>query len=157
MIANFQPSLWSKPVLEIISAIGSLLAGSATCAGLWVAYTVHKNQKLLAQRQLIIPLWDYMSSLRKFDPLLPITGDAIKIVNTLELVAICCEGEMIDEKVILRTFTDQFINHYESIKSCPAIPGLNINGEKLLLENLSAVQFYRKLDNIRVNARRLTP
>ena len=56
-----------KELQDFISAFGSILSGLAAMIGIYVAYTVYKNQKLLAQRQLILPLWEYMSSLTKFD------------------------------------------------------------------------------------------
>ncbi|MBD8625544.1 hypothetical protein IFT64_01185 [Oxalobacteraceae sp. CFBP 8753] len=142
---------------QLISATGSLMSGLATIAAVYVAYWVHRSQKILSQRQLIVPLWDHISSLRKFDPSNPIAEDAVKIVNALELVAICCEGKMIDEKVILRTFNEQFLGHYESIKKCNLIPGLGIDGEQLLLENRATIEYYRKLDSIRLSANRITP
>jgi hypothetical protein len=144
-------------IQDLISSTGALLSGVAAIAAIFVAYKVHKSQKQLSQRQLIVPLWDHISSLRKFDPNNPVTEDAVKIVNTLELVAICCEGGMIDEKVILRTFNDQFLGHYESIKKCTLIPGRNIDGEQLLLENLATVEYYIKLDTARLAQRRITP
>lgn len=137
-------------MLEIITAVGALFSGAAASVGIFVAYKVHKNQQLLSQRQLLLPLWDHMATLSKIDPVAPITPDVIKVVNTLELVALCCEGGMIDEKVILRTFREQFMEHYESITNCTNIPGLHINGKSLLKENRSATQFYRKLENQRL-------
>lgn len=146
-----------KVIQEFITAAGALMSGIAATAAICVAYWVHRSQKLLSQRQLIVPLWDHISGLRKFDPNNPVAEDAVKIVNALELVAICCEGKMIDEKVILRTFNEQFLSHYESIKKCNLIPGLEIDGKKLLLENRATIEYYRKLDNIRLGAGRIEP
>lgn len=146
-----------KTTQELISAVGSLMSGVAAIAAIYVAYWVHRSQKILSQRQLIVPLWDHISGLRKFDPNSPVTEDAVKIVNALELVAICCEGKMIDEQVILRTFNQQFLNHYESIKKCNSIPGLGIDGEQLLLENRATIEYYRKLDTLRLRAGRISP
>lgn len=85
-------------ITAISAAAGAVLSGVATTIAILVAYKVHQNQKLLSQRQLLLPLWDYMATLSKIDSNKPITPDVIKVVNTLELVAICCEGGMIDEK-----------------------------------------------------------
>lgn len=86
-------------ITAISAAAGAVLSGVATTIAIIVAYKVHQNQKLLSQRQLLLPLWDYMATLSKIDSNTPVTPDVIKVVNTLELVALCCEGGMIDEKL----------------------------------------------------------
>ena len=140
-----------------MSAVGSLASGVAAIVGIYVAYKVHANQKLLAQRQLLLPLWEHMSALRRVDPTAPIVPDIINTVNTLELVALCCEGGMVDEKVILRTFRDQFILHYEDVENCPTMPSLGKDGRKLLYENRAAVSFYMKLHDARLSQDRINP
>ncbi len=132
--------------INIVAAIGAFLSGISTLAGIFIAYKVHSNQKLLAQRQLILPLWEYISTLNKIDHKNPITPDVVKTVNTLELVAICCEGGMIDESVIRRTFKDQFMDHYTSIEKCTSLPGLSTDGKELLKQNKAAVLFYNSLN-----------
>jgi hypothetical protein len=144
-------------LLEIISTIGTLLSGVAAVIGINVAYKVHQNQKLLSQRQLLLPLWEYMSTLSKIDPRNPVTPDVVKVANTLELVALCCEGGMIDEKVIRRTFKDQFMEHYESIEKCASLPGLLIDGKELLKQNKAAIQFFNSLNVERLSQDRIQP
>lgn len=141
--------------INTIAAIGAFLSGLATLAGIFVAYKVHENQKLLTQRQLLLPLWDYMSTLSKIDPKNPITPDVIKVVNTLELVALCCEGGMIDEMIIRRTFKDQFMEHYSTIEKCASLPGTNFDGKDLLKQNRAAVQFFNSLHSELLNQDRV--
>ncbi|MCG3767882.1 DUF4760 domain-containing protein [Vibrio cincinnatiensis] len=142
-------------MLEIITAIGAVLSGFAASAGIFVAYKVHQNQKLLSQRQLLLPLWDHMATLSEIAHKKPITSDVIKVVNTLELVALCCEGGMIDEQVIRRTFKEQFMQHFESIERCNELPGLSCDGRGLLRENKAASQFYAKLNNENMSSDRM--
>lgn len=134
--------------IAAVSAAGAVLSGVATGVAVFVAYKVHQNQKLLAQRQLLLPLWEHMASLRKIDPKKPVIPDVIKVVNTLELVALCCEGGMIDEQIIRRTFKDQFIMHFKSVEKCPEMEGLG-DGESLLKQNRAAEQLYDALDRER--------
>lgn len=141
--------------MEFLAAIGSILSGIATTIAIVVAYKVHQNQKLLSQRQLLLPLWEHMSTLHKIDTKNPITPDIIKVVNTLELVALCCEGGMIDESVIRRTFRDQFIMHYDEVKKCQTIPGLSVDGESLLKQNKAATEFYHLLEKERLSQDRI--
>lgn len=142
-------------ILEIISSIGTLLSGVAAVIGINVVYKVHQNQKLLSQRQLLLPLWEYMSTLSKINPKNPVTPDVVKVANTLELVALCCEGGMIDEKVIRRTFKDQFMEHYEAVEKCASLPGLSIDGKELLKQNKAAVQFFNSLNAERLSQDRI--
>lgn len=136
----------TNSITSIASSIGAILSGIATTIAIIVAYRVHKNQKLLAQRQLLLPLWDHMATLSKIDHDKPVSPEVIKVVNTLELVALCCEGGMIDESVIRRTFKEQFMMHYEDVKKCRVIPGLSEDGETLLKRNRAATQFYISLE-----------
>ncbi|MRR56823.1 MAG: DUF4760 domain-containing protein [Deltaproteobacteria bacterium] len=144
-----------RSFVEMASAAGAVMSGIATSIAIYVAYKVHNSQKLLSQRQILLPLWDYMATLSKIDSSNPITPDVIKVVNTLELVALCCEGGMIDEKVIRRTFKDQFILHYDDVKRCRSIPGLSVDGEGLLRQNKAATEFYQSLESERLSQDRV--
>ncbi|MGR5312560.1 DUF4760 domain-containing protein [Photobacterium damselae] len=130
-------------MLGAVSTAFSVIAVIITAI---IAWLVFQGQKKLSQRQLIIPLWKYLSNIREIDPEKPIASDVINLVNTLELVAICCEGGMVDEDVIRRTFSDGFIHHSDAIlKINSNIQGLGKDGKTIFKENKSAYQFYRKL------------
>ncbi|MDD4962727.1 MAG: hypothetical protein PHI11_02280 [Gallionella sp.] len=139
-------------ISTIVSAIAGLISAVAASLGIWIAYHVHRNQQLLSQRQLLVPLWEYISTLNAIDPEKPVIPDIIKAVNTLELVALCCEGEMVDESVIKRTFRHDFITLYRSISSCKKLPGLEKSGDDLLLEARAASSFYEKLKREHLNS-----
>lgn len=141
----------STTYLEVITTFGVLLSGLGTCFAIWVAHSIHKNQQSRSQRQLLIPLWDYISTLSAINSDNPVTPDVIKVINTLELIALCCEGKMVDEAVIKRTFKAPFMAHYESIKSCKTLNGINKSGQDLLNENLATRQLYNKWDNERIS------
>lgn len=141
--------------VDSIAAAGAVLSSFATIIAIFVAYKVHENQKLLSQRQLLLPLWNHMATLSKINSDTPVAPDVIKVVNTLELVALCCEGGMIDEKVIRRTFKDQFIMHYDDVKRCRSIPGLSVDGEGLLKQNRAATEFYNSLESERLSQDRV--
>ncbi|QHF50515.1 hypothetical protein [Pseudomonas sp. S49] len=145
----------TNTTIAIVSAVGAFLSGTATAAAVYLSYHVQKNQKLLSQRQLLLPLWDHMASLSDINPDEPVVPDIIKVVNTLELVALCCEGGMVDKAVIMRTFRDQYMKHFEQIKRCKNLPLLNIDGEALLQQNRAAVVFYTHLNDERLNQDRI--
>jgi hypothetical protein len=112
---------------------------------------IHENQTLLSQRQLLIPLWSYMSTLSHIKPDDPVEPDVLKLVNTLELVAISCEGGMVDTKVIKRTFRTLYMQFYEEIAAIKMLRGRGISGTALLNENPAAMKFYRELQSEHIN------
>lgn len=130
----------------IVTGIGTALSAIAMGITIYTSLKIHKSQQLLSQRQLLLPLWQYISDLDSVDPKNPITNDVIKLVNTLELVALCCEAGIIDDKIIRRTFRDEFMNHFLSIKQCTNIPGMGISGEQLLRQNRATLKFFNELD-----------
>jgi hypothetical protein len=116
---------------------------------------IHENQMLLSQRQLLIPLWTHMSVLRHINPDNPIEPDVLQLVNTLELVAVSCEGGMVDAQVIKRVFRDLFMQFYEEINAVKMLPGRKISGPQLLNENRAAMKFYRELQDEHINRDKL--
>lgn len=141
---------------QMLGAISTALSVIAVIITAIIAWLVFQGQKKLSQRQLIIPLWKYLSNIREIDPKKPIASDVINLVNTLELVAICCEGGMVDEEVIKRTFSDGFIHHSEAIlRINNNIQGLGKDGKTIFKENKSAYQFYTKLTDEYYSANKL--
>lgn len=158
----------------ILSALGTVASAVVAIIGLSISVFIYRNQKiltkqindsqillttkindsqqLLAQRQLIVPLWSYIADLNEIDPQHPVTPDVVKAVNTLELVALCCEGGMIDEKIIKRTFSDNYMSMYRALESCNSIPGLSKSGKQLLLDSKATSLFYEKLKSEHLNS-----
>lgn len=138
---------------EVWSAIGAGVAGVAALASVYVAWRairvsrdVADTQVKLSQRQLLLPLWQYMAELKNVDPTKPVVPDVVKVVNTLELVALCVEGEMVDGQIIRRTFRDGFVTHFDQVKACGPLPNMNgKTGMDLLRENRAALSLYERL------------
>ncbi len=143
--------------VDTISAVGGAVSGIGTAAAVFVSWMVYRGQRLLTQRQMLIPLWEYMSSLNEVNPQQAITPDVLKVVNTLELVALSCEGGMVDPAVIRRTFRNIFMKLYEQVDRCGEVPGLGKTGRDLLKENPAAMTFYQQLLNEHLNRDRLKP
>ncbi|EBI5511318.1 TPA: hypothetical protein KIA93_004429 [Salmonella enterica] len=141
--------------LETIVKIAAVCASIAALGNLVTAIFSYlatrkttKNQRELTQRQIILPLWNYISALSKINSQQPVMPDVIKNINALELVALCCEANIVDEKIIIRTFSEQFIQHFEDIKKCHNI-GDGRNGDDIIKENRAAEQFYDRLNEAR--------
>lgn len=110
------------------------------------ASTIHEEQQKLSQRQLLVPLWQYMMSMKPIKPHDLVQPDVLLAINALELVALCCEGKMIDELVIKRTFRQIFIQQYEAIEDCGSMEYFDgKTGKQILHENPATQAFYRKL------------
>ncbi len=108
---------------------------------------IHKIEKLLAQRQFIVPLWQQTSTLASIDPETPKTDDVVKALNVLELVAVCYEGEMVDKQVMKRIFAENFMNLFRQIRKCQKkIPGLNKDGDELLNQCPAVKQLFEELE-----------
>lgn len=143
--------------VEIVTLISGGLSALALIGTVFVTWRVANTQKLLTQRQLLIPLWEYMSKLNDIDPNPSVVkGKQVQeTVNTLELVALCCEGGMVDESVIKRTFREPFILLYDVVAALPEMPDLRKSGRQLLNENPSAMTFHGKLMKEKQNAGKL--
>ncbi|WP_373225773.1 hypothetical protein [Enterobacter cloacae complex sp. ESBL7] len=147
--------------LESVVKVAAICASVAALGNLATAVFSYlatrkttKNQRELTQRQIILPLWDHISALSKINPQNPVTVDVVKNINALELVALCCEADIVDEKVIFRTFSEQFIQHFEDIKSCQDV-GDGRSGTSLIKENRAAEEFYDRLNEARKSTGRI--
>lgn len=133
--------------VEELVSISTILSGIAALVAVVVAYIVFIGERRMGQRQLIIPLWDYLIGINEIDVKDPILTDVIKTANTLELIGICYLRKIVDKKIIDNTFKDQFRHHYEQVEKCPEIDfgaGQKKDGIKILDENPSAKKLYKK-------------
>lgn len=146
-MSESQIALLVSAVSAVAAVASAIFAHSATKT----ASSVHESQKLLSQRQFLAQLWQYMAALKKINPAAPIVPDVVAVVNTLELVALCCEAGMVDEALIKRTFWDGYIEHYEQIEQVPLMPSLGTTGRQLLNENPAAQGFYQKLKTAKIS------
>lgn len=137
---------------NLLSAIGSCGQVLAGVAGVVTSVLIYRSQHRREQKVLIVPLWEHMSKICNIDPKNPCEPDVISAVNTMELIALCCEGGMVDEKVIKRTFREGYIETCDQIKGISNLKSRGISGEDLLKENKALFRFYVKLqeeENVR--------
>lgn len=135
---------------SIIVSIFQAVAASASAYTAWLVYQFMKeqsaNQRLLAQRQVLVSLWQYIAALNDINPAQPITPDVVKAANTLNLIAVSCESGIVDKLLIKRVFEDTYLELYDKIEQCGALPGMNNkDGKAVLRENLAAQKFYGEL------------
>ena len=81
-----------------------------------------------------MPLWNNLQGLNDIDPSDPVWLDVIQAVNILELIAICWEGQLIDENIIRRMYGRLYIDIYHKIEDCKNPPeSVSKNGKEMLL------------------------
>lgn len=163
--------------LNVIIAVCTVVSSLAAVSAIWVSLSLHsrqsalseklsrdhdalaqringeqiemqKMQTLLTQRQLLIPIWDIIGKLRRIDHANINWDEVTQSANTLELIALCWEGQLIDERLIRRTFRDTFITLWREIGQCnsnSAMPHGQKNGPQLQQENKAAARLYRIL------------
>lgn len=107
---------------EIIVGAGTFLATAFAGYATWRAASIARTQKELAQRQSIFQLWDRIAGLRPIDPENIVPMHVHNALATMELIALCCEGGMVDATVIKRTFADRYIELRDWIMACGRIP-----------------------------------
>jgi hypothetical protein len=112
----------------------------------------HAEQRRYEQRSQLLPIWRYLSNLSEINSETA-TTEIVKTVNTLELVAVCTEAEIIDEVVVFRTFRDKFIKLYEAVISYGELEGYpgEVTGRKLLADSPAATQLFLRLIDERNN------
>ena len=141
----------TKETADFLTATGTVLSGLATTVAVVVSWNVYQGQRLLSQRQLLIPLWEYMTAVRNLNPSDPATPQVLKAANTLELIALSVEGRMVDPAVIKRTFADVYLSVYRQITEIKGLPkmtnstGNPLSGAELLDDYPAASKYYEEL------------
>ena len=141
------------------AAISIILALAAVVVTVWtqmqqrqLARTLHAQQTLLQQRQLLLPMWEYLDRTSFINTAAPVWEDVRKTANTLELVAVCWEGRLIDPDVIRRIFADTFIELYETVEQCQNPPSnFPLDGRALLRRSPATQRLYDELRQERIN------
>jgi hypothetical protein len=132
--------------LETWVAVSTIIAGIAATVGIIVTIVINNGQNRASKRQLIIPLWEYMSNLREIDSENPITADVIQVANSLELIATLCLNNVVDKEIVMKSFKEQYISHYNNIHNCSKLRGFdNKTGLDILNENPHIQKFYNQL------------
>lgn len=115
-------------------------------------------QKQLAQRQFIIQLWDRMAAIQPIKAEDPAPAQVHNATSTMELIALCCEGGMIDVAIIKRTYADNYIRLYDMVEACGPIKNMEgKTGKQLLHENPAAMAFYHELKQEKMRRGQLQP
>ena len=127
-----------KDVWDVITSVGTglavLVAAIATLVSVRVARSVSLQQAKLQQRQFAAELFDFLVKTVHINPDSPVEPDVVQMVNTLELISVSVEAEMVDAAVIRRIFRSTFLELVREIEQVRRMPGLNKSGPDLLAQ-----------------------
>ena len=142
----------------IIEAIATSISALIAALAIYQTVRLQKRQMLLEQRQFLLPLWTQLQGLNEIDPQKPVWEDVIKAVNILELVAISWEGQLIDENIIRRMYSQLYIEMFDNIMDCKN-PPINISkdGRQMLYASPSAISLYKLLKTEYTEKGKLNP
>lgn len=113
---------------------------------------IHEQQQALTQRQLFIPLFEQVKGLHTINSNKPVWTHIINAVNVLDLLAVCWEGQLVDEKIILRSYREIFIRTYNEIQKCTNPPETVLkDGAAMLNDSRSATSLYKYLMEEHIN------
>jgi len=140
---------------EGISVLSSVVSAIVAIASFALASMVYRHSRRIAemedgrqsaalqlqQRQLIVPLWEYLSKTEAIAPENPNERAVVDSVNVLELVALCYESQAIEQAMIKRTFRDKYLSIYREIEALPKM-GSGKSGRDYIHENRACQAFY---------------
>jgi hypothetical protein len=136
-----------SPDWHAIEAVATGLAALISATALYLTAKLHEEVQKSGRRKLLVPLWTYISDADELDPGDPIFEHMRRVSNTLELVAVCVEGKMVDGDVVRRVFELQFIKLYQQLEQCPKPVGdpRFVSGKDLLSRSPATRLLYFEL------------
>ncbi len=144
-------------IWQAIQAIAESAAAIIAAIAIYKTVNLQKRQLLLEQRQFLFPLWNQLKGLREINPRNPVWTDVTEAVNTLELVAVAWEGQLIDENIIRRMYRQLFISFYQNIEECQNPPPGLQTGKQMLLACPAVIRLHDQLMKELAERDRLTP
>ena len=142
----------------IVEAIATSISALIAAVAIYQTVNLQKKQMLLEQRQFLLPLWTQLQGLNELDPKNPVWTDVIKAVNILELIAISWEGQLIDENIIRRMYSQLYIEFYDNITECKnPPPSISKDGKQMLYSSPAVMSLYQRLVTEHVDKGKLNP
>jgi translation initiation factor 2 beta subunit (eIF-2beta)/eIF-5 len=79
-------------------------------------------------------------------------------MTLLELIAVCWEGDLIDQDIIRGMYSQLYIEFYQKIEQCKNPPKeVEKNGRQMLLACPAAIRLYQQLLSEHANRGKLKP
>jgi len=135
-IAEWVSSILSS-VAIVVSVMAMLRTAKQEAASAALTERLNARDHAIENRRFVTTqLWDRMAVLRNLDPANPVPEDVRRAANTLEMVALCWESEIVDQEMVLvmfQPFYDRLCDDIAAIKS--PLPGLNRSGYELIAQS----------------------
>lgn len=131
------------PLLTVIPAVLTVVL--AACA-LRQAKQIFEEQLKFNRRQLFISIFEQFEDMATIDCKNNTDKEIVKMINFLELLGICYEGQIVDKDMLFRVFGDLVIEQYQAIELCTdTLKNHTKSGRDMLLESRSATFLYNLL------------
>lgn len=131
---------------SMIEAIAQSVAAIIAAVAIYMSIRLHRRQMLLEQRQLLLPLWKHLQDLNQINPENPVWPDVIRAVNLLELIAVCWEGQLIDENIVRRMYSQLYLEFYDKICDCKKPPDqVGKDGKEMIMGCPAVLALYDQL------------
>lgn len=108
---------------------------------------LNHQQMLLSRRQMFFSLFEQFKGMKNINPTSPVWPDVVAAVNFMDLLGICWEGQLVDEKLIFRVFREYVLETYGLVSQCTSADEVQKSGEVMLRESRSATALYHHLLN----------
>lgn len=142
----------------VVESIATSLSALIAAIAIYQMVKLHKKQMLLEQRQFLLPIWTQLQGLNEIDPQKPVWIDVIKAVNILELIAVSWEGQLIDEDIIRRMYSQLYVEFYDSIMDCKnPPPNVSKDGRQMLYASPATIRLYELLKTEHAEKGKLAP
>ena len=139
--------------MEVALQVATILASLATIGttilavfALRQAKQIFKEQLKFNRRQLFLSIFEQFEDMATIDCEKNEDEEIVKMINFLELLGICYEGQIVDKDMLFRVFGDLVIEQYRALESCTErLENHKKSGRDMLLECRSAAHLYKIL------------
>ena len=129
---------WVTAVLSLLSVIISIIAIVLTSKQAQISRTLeerldNRDRAIENRRFVTTELWDRMTQLNHVDPASIVPEDVRRAVNTLQMIAMCWNAQLVDREMVViafGTFFDELCAEITAINS--PIAGLRRTGYELI-------------------------
>ena len=132
-------------LISIIALVISVIA-------IAISINNQRREHHFDSKRFIINIWDKMANIPK---ILPVDGDYIEddifeALNTLELVAICWQNNIINKNMIYLVFGESYLLRIDEIENISdTLPKLNKTGSELLNNRQVIINVREDIRNMR--------
>jgi hypothetical protein len=120
-----------------IKVVIDSLALAVSVLSLFISHRVkvafEDEEEDLESKRFFLSLWPQLVEVNQINPQNPVAANVRKAVNTLELVALLWEANVVNKDMIVISFGDNYVaRHQEILQIMEAVQGDGRNGPQIL-------------------------